>query len=111
MPTPEWNAKLKQLVEQVINDQRYGYDALASSSWKDVVSHWDERTADPTQPTNRIPLRLWVTHRIASEGGDWPVRCSHGEPNLPGWHEIQLDNNGGFFMAIAEQAPAAEVNE
>jgi hypothetical protein len=48
----------------------------------------------------RIPVRLWVTHRLPTEHGDWPVRASVGNPDLPGWHEIVSDCNGGFRVEV-----------
>jgi len=38
-----WADELVKLVGKCVEDQRDGYDALASASWDDVLAHWKQR--------------------------------------------------------------------
>lgn len=44
-----------------------------------------------------IPVRLWTSHRVLFEGGDWPVRCGEQIPTGIGHHvEIKIGPNGFY---------------
>jgi hypothetical protein len=54
-------------------------------------------------PAKKIPVRLWVSHRMTfEEGADYPVRCGEQPPSGPGsWTEIHSSSNG--FHVLADQ--------
>jgi hypothetical protein len=56
-------------------------------------------TAPPADiPPSTIPVRLWTSHRLTFEGGDWPVRCGEQIPTGVGHHvEIKVGPNGFYI--------------
>lgn len=56
-------------------------------------------TAPPADiPPTTIPVRLWVSHRLTFEGGDWPIRCGKQIPSGVGHHvEIKVGANGFYI--------------
>jgi hypothetical protein len=75
------------------------YDGFVSAgSWIEV----DEATAFARikPPVKRVPVDLWVTYRVDSEGGDWPVRCTRAGGTLQNWKKIQMDGNGELYIEV-----------
>jgi hypothetical protein len=54
----------------------------------------------PSSP-KKIPVRLWVSHRMTHEtGADYPVRCGDQPPSGQGrWVEIHHSPDGFYLMA------------
>jgi hypothetical protein len=55
----------------------------------------------PPPAPKKIPVRLWVSHRMSfEEGADYPVRCGEQPPSGPGsWTEIHSSSNGFHVLA------------
>jgi ribosomal protein L24 len=54
----------------------------------------------PIVAVKRVPIDLWVTYRVDSEGGDWPVRCTRAGETLQNWKKIQMDGNGDLYIEV-----------
>jgi hypothetical protein len=57
-------------------------------------------SVSPPAP-KKIPVRLWVSHRMTfEEGADYPVRCGDQPPSGPGsWAEIHHSPDGFYLLA------------
>jgi hypothetical protein len=55
----------------------------------------------PPPPAKKIPVRLWVSHRMTHEtGADYPVRCGDQPPSGQGrWVEIHYSPDGFYLVA------------
>lgn len=97
---------------------RYAYDGgdklLASNeTWYGATDVWRQcHSAEafqrlgilgeaylPAVPADkrRVPIKAWVTYRLADEGGDWPVRATPADQTYQNWKEIKFDSNGMFI--------------
>lgn len=71
-------------------------------SWNSVVVR---RKVVPPQPQpKRVPVRLWVSHRLESEHGDWPMRCTPASEEFDDggrspWLEIRHDGHKFYIEA------------
>ena len=71
----------------------------------DLVLHLRCRRRDlpapPAPQPKRTPVRLWVSWRIESERGDWPIRCTPADEEFDDggrsvWKEIKIDGTTLF---------------
>lgn len=74
-------------------------DYIADGTEKVRCRREDLPLVAPAPPVPQtIPVRLWTSHRLTFEGGDWPVRCGEQIPSGIGHHvEIKVGPNGFYI--------------
>jgi hypothetical protein len=92
----KWVCRRKDLPAK---QPRYQSDVTCS-----IAASERERKKQPA--AKRVPVRLWVSHRLKSESGDWPMRCTPASEEFDDggrspWLEIKSDGNG-FYVEVCE---------
>lgn len=95
----------KERVQPLMNWTYTNDEAVSQGVWIEVSEAVAKaRVKTSVLPlTECVPVDLWVTHRVDSEGGDWPIRCSKQGEIVPNWFKIQWNQKFGFFVEVPRE--------